>query len=397
MTDEEAGHAEAPRRATVATNLSLKPPGPFNFRRPDEWPKWKRRFNQYLAATGLDRAEDSRTVSMLLYCMGEDAEDVLTSTNIKAEEREVYATVITKLDDFFKVRRNIIFERAKFNRRDQAEGESAEQYITCLYSLVEDCDYGALKDDLLRDRIVVGIWDKTLSEKLQMDATLTLEKAKLQVRQKEAIQEQGQELLTCTSSSAAVNVEGVKHSRRKPFGRGNSPWQPRKGGASGPQRVSRPCIRCGKARHSSPDKCPALVSVCKKCGNKGHYTSQCLSKKVAATEGVAADTEADSSSEDNSFLGAVGTDKNTVWMAKVQLQGKPVEFKLDTGAEETVISEKVYHTLRDVKLGKSSRRLYGPAHQPLGVVGQFTGTLKRGRRKHSERRSMLSKVSTTIC
>ena len=144
MTDEEAGHAEAPRRATVATNLSLKPPGPFNFRRPDEWPKWKRRFNQYLAATGLDRAEDSRTVSTLLYCMGEDAEDVLTSTNIKEEEREVYATVITKLDDFFKVRRNIIFERAKFNRRDQAEGESAEQYITCLYSLVEDCDYGAL-------------------------------------------------------------------------------------------------------------------------------------------------------------------------------------------------------------------------------------------------------------
>ena len=187
MADDEA----TPRRATVATNLSLKAPGPFNFRRPDEWPKWKRRFNQYLAATGLDRADDTRTVSTMLYCMGEDAEDVLTSTNITDDEREVFATVIAKFDGFFQVRRNIIFERAKFNRRDQGEGESAEQYITCLYSLVENCDYGALKDDLLRDRIVVGIKDKTLSENLQMDATLTLEKAKTQVRQKEAVQEQG--------------------------------------------------------------------------------------------------------------------------------------------------------------------------------------------------------------
>ena len=94
---------------------------------------------------------------------------------------------------------------------------------------------------------------------------------------------------------------------------------------------------------------------------------------------MTADTEADSSSEDDSFLGA---DKNTVWMAKIQLQGKPVEFKLDTGAEVTVISEKVYHTLRDVKL---SRPLYRPVNQTLQVVDQFPGTLKRGRQKHSEK------------
>ena len=78
--------------------------------------------------------------------------------------RGLYAKVISKLNDFFKVRRNIIFERAKFNCWDQAEGESAEQYITCLYNLVEMCVYGALKDDLLRDRIVVEVWDKLLSD-----------------------------------------------------------------------------------------------------------------------------------------------------------------------------------------------------------------------------------------
>ena len=64
--------------------------------------------------------------------------------------------MIIKFDSFFQVRRNIIFKRAKFNRRDQPEGESAEKkYMTSLYNLIETCDY---RDLMLCDRIVVGIW-----------------------------------------------------------------------------------------------------------------------------------------------------------------------------------------------------------------------------------------------
>ena len=48
----------------------------------------------------------------------------------------------------------------------------------------------ALTDDMLRDRIVVGIRDQTLSQRLQTDPSLTFEKAKRAVRQKEAVHEQ---------------------------------------------------------------------------------------------------------------------------------------------------------------------------------------------------------------
>ena len=75
-------------------------------------------------------------------------------------------------------RRNTIFERARFNRRVQKEGESVEQYITELYDLVEFCAYGVLKHEMLRDRLVVGIRDLSLPEKLQTDPMLNLEKAK---------------------------------------------------------------------------------------------------------------------------------------------------------------------------------------------------------------------------
>jgi hypothetical protein len=52
-------------------------------------------------------------------------------------------------------RRNVIFERAKFNQRKQQEGESADSFIKALYTLVEHCEYGNLKEDMIRDRIVV--------------------------------------------------------------------------------------------------------------------------------------------------------------------------------------------------------------------------------------------------
>ena len=117
-------------------------------------------------------------MSALLYCFGEEADDVLTSMNITTEGRKKFADVQQKLDEFFKVRKNVIFERAWFNQRCQGKSETTEQLITSLYSLAAYCEFGELKEQLIRDRVVVGIRDSSLSVKLQMDPDLTLEKAK---------------------------------------------------------------------------------------------------------------------------------------------------------------------------------------------------------------------------
>ena len=122
--------------------------------------------------------------------MGEEAEDILVSTNISEDQRKQYEAVLSKYDGFFRVRKNIIIERAKFNRHSQfldepAEqfiDEPAEQFIASLYNLATDCNFGDLKDQLIRDRIVVGIRNQALSEQLQSDPELTLEKAKTLVR-----------------------------------------------------------------------------------------------------------------------------------------------------------------------------------------------------------------------
>ena len=80
--------------------------------------------------------------------------------------------------EFFKVQKNVIFEQARFTQRTQRQGETAEKFITSLYSLAADCQYRNLRNEMIRDCRVMQILDTSLSECLQMDADLTLEKAK---------------------------------------------------------------------------------------------------------------------------------------------------------------------------------------------------------------------------
>ena len=177
--------------------------------------------------------------STLLYCLGEEAEDVLTSTNISEADRGRYAQVLGKMDEFFKVRKNVIFERARFNRRTQRQGETAEELITSLYSLAADCQYGNLRDEMIRDRLVVGILDTSLSERLQMDADLALEKATQIVRQREAVQKQ-QTILHRGEQPSETMVSYLKGDKRSSGRKSSTPPLRQQ------RQHSQKCTRCGK-------------------------------------------------------------------------------------------------------------------------------------------------------
>ena len=100
--------------------------------------------------------------------MGYDSDDILGSFfTMSDDDRKNY--------DALKVK----FERAKFVLCVQKEGESAANFIPNLYiyTLAEHCQFGALHDAFITDRIVVELRDKALSEKLQLQLDLTLEVA----------------------------------------------------------------------------------------------------------------------------------------------------------------------------------------------------------------------------
>ena len=350
-------------------SIQLEPPSQFSFKTPDQWSKWKRRFDQYRLASGLSGESDERQVSALLYCMGEDAEDTLTSTNISEDDRKSYAAVLTKFDAFFQVRRNTIFERARFNQRSQSEGESVEQFITSLYSLAENCDFAAMKEEMIRDRIVVGIRDSSLSERMQIDADLTLEKAKKMVRLREAVHEQ-QEILKCGQGDMKT-VDTLKE--KKTSGQQRRPFRvPPKGGPRQRSGTNHKCTRCGKGPHSR-QTCPARDAVCHTCQKKGHYRSQCFSRSVANV--VTPSLESDEEEKGFYLNTVVSKSQSKSWNCKVLVDGKEVTFKVDTGAEVTVLAENILTQLNLKKLRKSSKSLCGPDQRRLSVLGELLASL----------------------
>ena len=108
---------------------------------------------------------------------------MLDSTSITFGLRKKYDTDVSS---FFQVRKNTIFECARFNRSCQGEDETAEEFITALFTLAENCNYGDLREELIQDRLVIGIKHTALSEQLQLDANLTLDKSETRGRRSRA-------------------------------------------------------------------------------------------------------------------------------------------------------------------------------------------------------------------
>ena len=245
------------RDSSMAT-VPLQPPAPFCFTKTDEWQKWKRRFEPYRIAKKIDECQ----ASTLLYCLGPDSDDVLTTTRISDDDRKKYSKIIEKLDEYFKVRHNVIFERARFNRWNQQLGESADNYITALHQLAQGCEYGAMADELIRDRLVVGIRDESLSERLQIESKLTLEQAKKFIRQREAIHQQ-QSILKGSNDTQGEALEPMYINKRIQGKRNNTQQMPR---PAIPMQAKY-CRRCGKP--SKPRQvCPASNATCFRCNRK---------------------------------------------------------------------------------------------------------------------------------
>ncbi len=58
--------------------------------------------------------------------MGDEADDILRSFTLSAEDRRKYAPVKNQFDVHFVKRRNVMYERATFNQRKQEEGEPVD-------------------------------------------------------------------------------------------------------------------------------------------------------------------------------------------------------------------------------------------------------------------------------
>ena len=130
--------------------------------------------------------------------------------------------------------------------RHQEENEAIDTFVTALYALMEHWGYGSLHDEMIRDRIVLGIRNTGLLERLQLNPKFTLESAVTQVRQSATIKQQ-QAVLRGGARGPVGAVQSGRGGRKgKPFTGVNPGVNQGSQNSLTSRDNSKGCPRCGK-------------------------------------------------------------------------------------------------------------------------------------------------------
>ncbi len=144
----------------------------------ERWRRFKSAWANYSIATGLNEKAEAVQVATLLTVVGEEAREVYSTFTWEAVgDDQKIAKALEKFELYCQPKKNIPFERYKFNKRAQDAGESYDQYRTALRKISKDCELGTItSDEILRDRLVFGIRDMKVRERLLRESALTLSK-----------------------------------------------------------------------------------------------------------------------------------------------------------------------------------------------------------------------------
>jgi len=320
----------------MAAGFSLPPPSALEIHDANVAEKWKKfhlAWDNYSLATELNKKHEKVQVATLLTIIGEEARDVhSTFTDWESEESKQKITpVLDKFAAYCQPRRNILFERYRFNKRAQEPGESYDQYKTELRKLAENCDfYSITTDEILRDRLIFGIRDGKVRKRLLRESQLTLEKTDEICRASESTASQMKEVSGGESVSA---FESETKARRR---------QHKKQDRNKPEEESdKPCGNCG-CRHE-PGQCCARGRACNTCGKMGHFASVCRSGKLRKERVSRTRVKTIEQHEDNiSDISAVTLDDSQLVPLKLVNSGSFFRFQPDTGAQCNVIPVHLY-------------------------------------------------------
>lgn len=348
---------------------------------------WKsfRQHVEFMFSGPLKGKEEPEKCSFLMLWVGEKGRNIYSTWALSAEDAKALKSYFDRFESYVKPRTNVIYNRYKFHSRMQKETETFDQYVTDLKLLVKDCNFGN-SDEMVRDRIVIGIRNSKIREKLiNIGSELTLEKALDIARTHELSAAQAKSM---SGEDVKVNFikKGQSQSKRtaNPKFSGKTTRSGMKGTDNAQQQTKgrkwntstdrydkHSCSKCGY-EHAKSTQCPAQGQTCKKCGKMNHFWKMCRTKTVVHTLDVS------DSSDSELFLGCIDFNVNSVnlskWTQDVTIDDKQVRFNIDTGAMCNVIS---LDTLKCVSKDRDLKPSLVPLRSYSGhkIVSEGTVTL----------------------
>ena len=143
----------------------------------ESWNDWVEAFDDWSLTTGqAKKAEDVQVATLKSRIGGDPWKIFATCTFATPEDRKKVGPVKAKYRAYFEPQRNITYERHKFRSMKQGR-EKVDEWVTELRRQSARCDYGDLRDSVIRDQIVYGCAEDKCRERMLRENPLTLERA----------------------------------------------------------------------------------------------------------------------------------------------------------------------------------------------------------------------------
>lgn len=210
----------------------------------ENWKKFSQKIDNFMIAAGFSTKPDDKKLAVFLNLIGDDALDLYNTFDFGTQVKTL-ELVKNKFDEYCLPKKNVIFERFVFNSIVQKEAQSFDNFVTELRKAVKTTEYEK-QDDMIRDRIVMGINNKTTQEKLLREDKLTLQKAVEICRAIEISKDQSKIL---QNEASVSEVKTSKNNKQK-------------------------CRFCGYVHVAR--SCPAWGKTCAKCEGRNHFASVCF-------------------------------------------------------------------------------------------------------------------------
>ena len=328
------------------------------------------RFDLFLTANDIEGEVKRRSV--FLSTIGPKTYKLIRSLANNKPLELTFEALAKLLRDHLQPRPNTIAQRYKFFKRDRMPNETVTEYLAALNSLSEFCEFGDKLDEYVRDRLVCGIGNERILQKLLSIRELTLKAATDHAIAIEAACRDTREIQTSRMAEQSLQVEGTIH----------------KVG----EAAAKDCFRCGSSRHLA-DTCPFKSKECFGCKKMGHTKRMCRSsqsgsakqqrkvdlkaKKDCNQVGVESEEEEEvpvdlletwslyrcavaerdspagekgvAASSLKAERGREGTRRNDPVVVTVKMNGHKVAMELDTGAAVTVMSRPAFERIGNTR------------------------------------------------
>ncbi len=312
-------------------------------------------FDNFISASDAANKNEKQKCAIFLNLAGEEAIEAAENfTYAEGEDKDSLQVLKSKFKAICDPYVNVIMERFKFNSRLREPSESMSSFITTLRTLAKTCDYKQMSDEMIRDRIVIGIQCEAVTKQMLKKKDLTLNDA-VEICQ---IYEISNKHLKDLKQSDSVDSNDVHALTNKPRQFHKSSY-----------KALQNCINCGGSHQASRQSCPAYGKRCHACNKLNHYKSVCISSKGSSRHVQPkshsdkhdrgstemhevnvpprdSDDESPSPSDHQIIYSLDDISKNNEINCSVSINGHDVHMKIDSGAKCNVMSFELFKKIR---------------------------------------------------